>query len=67
MTPEELLQLILDKQQLILDKLTTVTDNQTAVLDSISSLQEVIIVFANIAFGLVLGYLGVKGMTKPWR
>lgn len=66
MTAEQLLQLILDKQQLILDKLTTVATNQTTTIDNINSLQEVIIAFGNIGIGLVIGYLGVKGLTKPW-
>lgn len=52
MTAEELLQQILDKQ-------TMIVDNQTFEIQAI-------ILFANLLFGLLLGYFAVKGMTKPW-
>ncbi|SFT00900.1 hypothetical protein [Paenibacillus sp. 453mf] len=43
------------------------SDNLNLILEGQASQTEIIIVFGNIFFGLLLGYMMVKGMTKPWR
>lgn len=53
MTQDELFQQILDKQNEIIQNQAFAT--------------EALIIIANITLGLIIGYLAMRGMTKPWK
>lgn len=41
-------------------------ESYKVILDQIY-LTDVVIVFGNIFFGLILGYIGAQGVTRPWK
>lgn len=55
------------KEEVIVEEPVTEEDPLADLLLSSTHGNEVSIVFANIFIGLILGYIGMKGMLQPWR